>query len=123
MVLAFFTLLQKVMGGPLSLAETGDIIEINVDLRSINMLVDEKTLQRKKKVKNNPKAGRGWLWMYSNHVRQANEGCDFDFLESNFGISAKEPDILEIKNVIKRIKKNFLNASVATICTALFKKD
>ena len=37
-------------------------------------------LQRKKKVKkNNPKAGRGWLWMYSNHVRQANEGCDFDF--------------------------------------------
>ena len=33
------------------------------------------------------------LWMYSNHVRQANEGCDFDFLESDFGISAKEPDI------------------------------
>ena len=83
------------MGGPLSLLETGDIIEINVDLRSINMLVDEKTLlQRKKKVKKNyPKAGRGWLWMYSNHVRQANEGCDFDFLESDFGISAKEPDI------------------------------
>ena len=57
--------------------------------------MDEKILlERKKKVKiNNPKAGRGWLWMYSNHVRQANEGCDFDFLESDFGISAKEPDI------------------------------
>ena len=86
---------ESYVGGPLSLLETGDIIEINVDLRSINMLVDEKTLlQRKKKVKKNyPKAGRGWLWMYSNHVRQANEGCDFDFLESDFGISAKEPDI------------------------------
>ncbi len=86
---------ESYVGGPLSLLETGDIIEINVDLRSINMLVDEKTLlQRKKKVKKNyPKAGRGWLWMYSNHVRQANEGCDFDFLEADFGISAKEPDI------------------------------
>ena len=86
---------ESYVGGPLSLLETGDIIEINVDLRSINMLVDEKTLlQRKKKVKKNyPKAGRGWLWMYSNHVLQANEGCDFDFLESDFGISAKEPDI------------------------------
>jgi len=86
---------ESYVGGPLSLLETGDIIEINVDLRSINMLVDEKTLlKRKKKVKKNyPKAGRGWLWMYSNHVRQANEGCDFDFLESDFGISAKEPDI------------------------------
>ena len=86
---------ESYVGGPLSLLETGDIIEINVDLRSINMLVGEKTLlKRKKKAKKNyPKAGRGWLWMYSNHVRQANEGCDFDFLESDFGISAKEPDI------------------------------
>ena len=86
---------ESYVGGPLSLLETGDIIEINVDLRSINMLVDEKTLlHRKKKVKKNkPKAGRGWLWMYSNHVKQANEGCDFDFLETDFGISAKEPDI------------------------------
>ena len=43
---------ESYVGGPLSLLETGDIIEINVDLRSINMLVDEKTLlKRKKKVK------------------------------------------------------------------------
>ena len=86
---------ESYVGGPLSLLETGDIIEINVDLRSINMLVDEETLLERKKIikKNTPKAGRGWLWMYSNHVRQANEGCDFDFLESDFGISAKEPDI------------------------------
>ena len=86
---------ESYVGGPLSLLETGDIVEIDVNLRSINMILDEKTLiERKKKVKKNkPKAGRGWLWMYSNHVRQANEGCDFDFLETDFGISAKEPDI------------------------------
>ena len=42
---------ESYVGGPLSLLETGDIIEINVDLRSINMLVDDKVLlKRKKKV-------------------------------------------------------------------------
>ena len=86
---------ESFIGGPLSLLQTGDTVEINVRSRSINMLVDEKTLlERKKKYKKKaPKAGRGWLWMYSNHVKQANEGCDFDFLETDFGISAKEPDI------------------------------
>ena len=59
------------------------------------MLVDEEILSvRKKDIKPiEPKAGRGWLWMYSNHVTQANNGCDFDFLETSFGKSAKEPDI------------------------------
>jgi dihydroxy-acid dehydratase len=86
---------ESFIGGPLSLLETGDIIEIDIELRSINMLVEKETLSlRRKKIKpKEPKAGRGWLWMYSNHVTQANNGCDFDFLETNFGKSAKEPDI------------------------------
>jgi len=86
---------ESFVGGPLSLLKTGDIIEVDVNLRKINMLVDDKTLsERKMAIKPpTPKAGRGWLWMYSRHVRQANEGCDFDFLETNFGKSAKEPDI------------------------------
>ena len=86
---------ESYIGGPLSLLETGDIVELDVSQRSINMLVDEDTLSlRRNKIKpSEPKAGRGWLWMYSNHVQQANEGCDFDFLETDFGKSAKEPDI------------------------------
>ena len=86
---------ESFVGGPLSLLKTGDIIEVDVNLRKINMLVDDKTLsERKMAIKPpTPKAGRGWLWMYSQHVRQANEGCDFDFLETDFGKSAKEPDI------------------------------
>ena len=86
---------ESYIGGPLSLLETGDIVELDVSERSINMLVDEDTLSlRRNKIKpSEPKAGRGWLWMYSNHVKQANEGCDFDFLETDFGKSAKEPDI------------------------------
>ena len=86
---------ESYIGGPLSLLKTGDIVELDVSQRSINMLVDEDTLSlRRNKIKpSEPKAGRGWLWMYSNHVKQANEGCDFDFLETDFGKSAKEPDI------------------------------
>ena len=86
---------ESYIGGPLSLLKTGDIVELDVSQRSINMLVDEDTLSlRRNKLKpSKPKAERGWLWMYSNHVKQANEGCDFDFLETDFGKSAKEPDI------------------------------
>ena len=86
---------ESYIGGPLSLLKTGDIVELDVSQRSINMLVDEDTLSlRRNKLKpSEPKAGRGWLWMYSNHVQQANEGCDFDFLETDFGKSPKEPDI------------------------------
>ena len=86
---------ESFIGGPLSLLKTGDIIELDVNLRKINMLVDDKTLSARKKMiqPKQPKAGRGWLWMFSQHVKQANEGCDFDFLETDFGKSAKEPDI------------------------------
>ena len=86
---------ESFIGGPLALVKNGDMIEINVPKRKINMLVAEDELNfRKKHFKfKKPKAGRGWVWMYSQHVKQANEGCDFDFLETNFGKSAKEPDI------------------------------
>ena len=86
---------ESFIGGPLSLLKTGDIIELDVNLRKINMLVDDETLSARKHLiqPKQPKAGRGWLWMFSQHVKQANDGCDFDFLETDFGKSAKEPDI------------------------------
>ena len=86
---------ESFIGGPLSLLKTGDIIELDVNLRKINMLVDDETLSARKKLiqPKQPKAGRGWLWMFSQHVKQANDGCDFDFLQTDFGKSAKEPDI------------------------------
>ena len=86
---------ESFIGGPLSLLKTGDIIELDVNLRKINMLVDDEILSARKELiqPKQPKAGRGWLWMFSQHVKQANDGCDFDFLETDFGKSAKEPDI------------------------------
>jgi dihydroxy-acid dehydratase len=40
-----------------------------------------------------PRYERGYGWMFSKHIRQANEGCDFDFLESTFGRVVGEPAI------------------------------
>ena len=36
---------------------------------------------------------RGYGWMFSQHILQADKGCDFDYLESNFGEPVKEPAI------------------------------
>jgi dihydroxyacid dehydratase/phosphogluconate dehydratase len=41
-----------------------------------------------------PRFERGYGWMFSRHIKQAHEGCDFDFLESGFGVSPGEPVIL-----------------------------
>jgi dihydroxy-acid dehydratase len=40
-----------------------------------------------------PRYERGYGWMFSRHIKQANEGCDFDFLETSFGKPVPEPAI------------------------------
>lgn len=83
------------IGGPLALVRTGDIIRVDVPNRSIDMLVDEETLSRRRAqwVAPADKFERGYGWMFSQHITQANDGCDFDFLKTEFGKSAGEPDI------------------------------
>ncbi|MBB3978462.1 dihydroxy-acid dehydratase [Rhizobium azooxidifex] len=83
------------IGGPLALVRTGDIIRVDVPNRSIDMLVDEETLARRRAewVAPADKFERGYGWMFSKHITQADEGCDFDFLKTEFGKSAGEPDI------------------------------
>ncbi len=83
------------VGGPLALLRNGDIISLDLEARRIDMLVDEDELQRRHDawVKPAEKFGRGYGWMFSRHVAQADTGCDFDFLETDFGPTPGEPDI------------------------------
>jgi len=83
------------IGGPLALVRTGDTIRVDVPNRSIDMLVDEETLAKRRAewVAPADKFERGYGWMFSQHITQANDGCDFDFLKTEFGKSAGEPDI------------------------------
>lgn len=73
---------ESAAGGPLSLVETGDEIEINVPERSIHWHIDDDELARRKANQPGaaPEPARGYMKLYAKHVTQADQGCDFDFL-------------------------------------------
>lgn len=86
---------EAYIGGPLALVKSGDMISIDVEARTISLDITEEEMERRKDAWVKPPARfqRGYGWMYSQHVLQAHEGCDFDFLETSFGASVGEPDI------------------------------
>lgn len=86
---------EAFVGGPLALLRSGDIVEVDIPERSLNMLVSEEELQRRSAEWSPPapRYGRGYGWMFSKHIEQADKGCDFDFLKSDFGPPVDEPAI------------------------------
>ncbi|TCZ63065.1 dihydroxy-acid dehydratase [Roseicella aquatilis] len=86
---------ESYIGGPLALLRTGDIVSIDVDARSIRMEVSDEELARRRAEWTPPPARyeRGYGWMFTKHIQQANEGCDFDFLRTDFGAPVAEPAI------------------------------
>jgi dihydroxy-acid dehydratase len=86
---------ESYVGGPLALVRTGDIISIDVAARDITLEVSEAELARRRAAwrQPEPRYERGYGWMFSRHIKQANEGCDFDFLETSFGKPVGEPAI------------------------------
>ena len=74
---------EGAVGGPLGLVEDGDQIEVNVDEARLDLLVDEKELDRRRRAQApapSTAPSRGYRKMYTDHVTQADQGCDFDFL-------------------------------------------
>jgi dihydroxy-acid dehydratase len=86
---------EAAVGGPLALVRTGDRITVDVPARTIHLEVSDEELARRKAAWTPPPARyeRGYGWMFGRHILQANEGCDFDFLETAFGKPVPEPDI------------------------------
>ncbi|SDE49577.1 dihydroxy-acid dehydratase [Paracoccus isoporae] len=86
---------ESFIGGPLALLQTGDIVRLDVPNRRLDMLVDDAELERRRSAWQapQPRFDRGYGWMFSQHVSQADKGCDFDYLQRDFGKSAGEPDI------------------------------
>ncbi|KAB2847573.1 MAG: dihydroxy-acid dehydratase [Hyphomicrobiaceae bacterium] len=86
---------ESYIGGPLALVKTGDRISLNVAARTLMLDVTEAELTRRRAALKPPppRYERGYGWMFSRHIKQANEGCDFDFLETSFGKPVPEPDI------------------------------
>ncbi|MGC3983782.1 MAG: L-arabinonate dehydratase [Pseudorhodoferax sp.] len=86
---------EAAIGGPLALVKTGDRITVDVPARTIHLEIsdDEMAARRAAWTPPPPRYERGYGWMFGRHIKQANEGCDFDFLETTFGKPVPEPDI------------------------------
>jgi dihydroxy-acid dehydratase len=84
---------ESFVGGPLALVRDGDTITLDVDARRLQLDVDDAELARRRAAWTAPRAhfARGFGALYQRHIRQANDGCDFDFLEGTAGTS--EPEI------------------------------
>ena len=85
---------EAFVGGPLALIQNGDMIEVDIPNRSLNVDLSEANL---------PSAGAAGLPQFpdtnavmdicTQHIEQADKGCDFDFLRSDFGAPVEEPEI------------------------------
>jgi dihydroxy-acid dehydratase len=86
---------ESYIGGPLALVKTGDRITLDVAARTLTLEVSDAELARRRAEmpKPKPRYERGYGWMFSQHIKQANDGCDFDFLETDFGAPVPEPEI------------------------------
>jgi dihydroxy-acid dehydratase len=84
---------ESFVGGPLNFVQTGDEIEIDVDKRRIHLHVSDEELARRKAAWRQPppKYPRGYGAMFSEHIGQADQGCDFDFLQGKAAMP--EPEI------------------------------
>jgi L-arabonate dehydrase len=77
---------EAAAGGPLALVESGDMIALDVPGRSIQLDVDEVTVKARREKWTAPaKPDRGWIKLYVEHVMQANDGADLDFLVGSSG--------------------------------------
>jgi dihydroxy-acid dehydratase len=86
---------ESYVGGPLALVRTGDLISVDVAARRIHLEVSDEELAARRAAWTPPppRFERGYGWMFSRHILQADEGCDFDYLETAFGAPVAEPDI------------------------------
>ncbi|MFL2765903.1 MAG: L-arabinonate dehydratase [Paracoccaceae bacterium] len=86
---------EAFIGGPLALIKTGDIIRVDIPNRKLDVDVSESEMKKRKEewVEPKPRYERGYGYMYSKHIEQADKGCDFDFLRTDFGSAVEEPDI------------------------------
>ena len=75
---------ESAIGGPLAAVRDGDLIELDVPKRRLDLLVDDREVQRRLSEARTPELhyGRGYGWLFAQHILQADQGCDFDFLRA-----------------------------------------
>jgi L-arabonate dehydrase len=81
---------ESAVGGPLALVQDGDLIRLDVEGRRLDLVVDEAELAARREAWTPPEAKdeRGYRLLHREHVLQANEGCDLDFLRGRAAVVA-----------------------------------
>jgi dihydroxy-acid dehydratase len=84
---------ESFIGGPLAFVHDGDLIDLDVAARKLELVIDDEELSRRRAAWKPapPRYERGFGAMYATHVTQADKGCDFDVLEA--GPETPEPEI------------------------------
>ncbi|MBN2774633.1 MAG: dihydroxy-acid dehydratase [Prolixibacteraceae bacterium] len=85
---------ESSIGGTLAFVQNGDIIELDVEKRLLHLDVTEEELEKRRLewLPPEPPADRGYVKMFAEHVQQAENGCDFDFLVGGSGSEvSREP--------------------------------
>src|SRR4030095_11641482 len=84
---------ESYVGGPLALVRDGDLIELDVGARKLELKVSDAELARRRAEwkRPPPRYERGFGALYQQHITQADQGCDFDFLEGT--APTPEPEI------------------------------
>ena len=77
---------EAARGGPLAIVREGDMIELDVPARRLNLLIDDQEIRRRLAAWTSPALpGGGYKRLYVEHVMQADKGCDLDFLVGTRG--------------------------------------
>jgi dihydroxy-acid dehydratase len=73
---------ESAVGGPLAAVRNGDMIELDVPGRRLDLLVEPNEIAQRlaQRPESTPHYRRGYGWLFAQHVLQADQGCDFDFL-------------------------------------------
>ena len=84
---------ESFVGGPLAFVRDGDLIELDVPARKLELKVSDEELARRRAewMRPAPRFERGFGALYQQHITQADQGCDFDFLEGT--APTPEPEI------------------------------
>ena len=84
---------ESYVGGPLAFVEDGDLIELDVEARKLELKVSDAELSKRRAAWKQPpvRYTRGYGALFSRHITQADKGCDFDFLHA--GGETVDPEI------------------------------
>src|SRR5262249_49112269 len=84
---------ESFIGGPLAFVRDGDLIELDVAARKLELKVSDAELDKRRAAgkQGAPHYSRGFGALYEKHITQANKGCDFDFLHAS--TATPDPEI------------------------------